>query len=149
MRGKIIRILSFVFILFFAFALTAPVFVKADNPAQGPYGPTTVDTTNSCLAKQEAAAAADKVYFCLFNLTCPKNNALPCWVAYSYNFAQGAVLLLAVGAFIAAGIIYMLSAGDPKRIAMAKRLITGALSGIAVIILGRFFLTRVIGVPWL
>lgn len=48
-----------------------------------------------------------------------------------------------------AGVIYMTSSGNPDRIKTSKKLIMGALTGVAVIVLGRFFLKYVIGVPWL
>jgi hypothetical protein len=90
-----------------------------------------------------------KANYTSFMGSCSEADALTCWIANVFVWAQGAILLLATGSFIAAGLIWMTSTGDPKRLALAKKLITGALSGIAVIVLGRFFLTRVVGVPWL
>lgn len=85
----------------------------------------------------------------VFGKDCPSATAISCWLSEVYSFAQTAVLLLSTGSLVVAGIFYMTSAGDPKRMDFAKRLITGSLSAVAVIVLGRFFLTRVIGVPWL
>ncbi|MDD5693669.1 MAG: hypothetical protein PHU86_04335 [Patescibacteria group bacterium] len=77
------------------------------------------------------------------------SDALTCFVARVWAFSQTAILVLAVAGFVIAGIIYMTSAGNPKQIEMTKKIIIGALSAIAVMILGRFFLTNVVGVPWL
>jgi hypothetical protein len=88
-------------------------------------------------------------YHQLFNLLCPVDRALECWIGAVWTWSQGAILILAVLVVILAGIIYMTSAGSPKQVALAKKLILGALSGVAVIVLGKFFLTTIIGVPWL
>lgn len=90
-----------------------------------------------------------QTYHRLFNLICPSDQALTCWLSAVWGWAQGAVLLLAVGGFITAGVVYMTSAGDPQRTTLAKKIITGSLSAVAVIVLGKFFLTKVIGIRWL
>jgi hypothetical protein len=59
------------------------------------------------------------------------------------------MFILAPVVIVLAGVIYMTSAGNPSRITLAKKLIYGALSGVAVIVLGRFFLTNILGVWWL
>jgi hypothetical protein len=92
------------------------------------------------------------ITFYLFpDLTCSADSALTCWMKQVFEFSQTAILLLATAVIVFAGIIYMTSAGNPKQIELAKRLILGALSGVAVIILGKFFLVSVVGVPtaWL
>jgi hypothetical protein len=75
-------------------------------------------------------------------------NTLTCFTQQVFVFAQGAIIVLAVGAIVAAGIIYMTSGGNPKQIEMAKKLIFGALTAVAVMVLGRLFLTQVVGVAW-
>ena len=75
-------------------------------------------------------------------------NALNGFIKASFSYAQTAVLLLATVVITAAGVIYMSSAGNTKQIELAKKLIIGALSGVAVVILGKFFLQYVVGVPW-
>jgi len=98
----------------------------------------------------DSDGSSTMTYNRIFNILCPNERALECWIGQGVlPWAQGAILLLSIGAFVIAGIIYMTSAGSPKQIEMAKKIIVGALSGIAVMILGRFFLTTVIGVPWL
>lgn len=79
---------------------------------------------------------------------CPAEEALTCWIREVFKFSQTAILLLSTVVIITAGIIYMTSAGNTKQIELAKKLIFGALSGVAVIVLGRFFLTAVVGLPW-
>lgn len=83
------------------------------------------------------------------DLTCKDTEALSCFTGKLFGFAQITILLLSIAAFVVAGIIYMTSAGNPRQIEAAKKIIIGALSAIAVVILGKFFLTNVVGVPWL
>jgi len=100
----------------------------------------------------EPATGPDTIIFKLFpGYSCPASEALTCWVSKVFIWSQGGILVLATAVIIIAGIIYMTSAGNPKQIALSKRLILGALSGVAVMVLGRFFLTVVIGIqlPWL
>lgn len=89
------------------------------------------------------------VYNRLFKTYCKADQALECWTGKVFSWSQTAILILATTVMVGAGIIYMVSAGDPKRIALSKKFMFGALSGVAVIVLGRFFLTKVVGVPWL
>ena len=73
---------------------------------------------------------------------------LTCFTQAVFKFSQIAIIILAVAAIVIAGIVYMTSAGNPKQIEMSKKLILGALTGVAVLILGRLFLTQVVGVAW-
>jgi hypothetical protein len=92
-------------------------------------------------------SASNPSVFRLFpDLSCPDATALTCFTNRIFGFTQIAVLLLSVAAFVIAGIIYMTSGGNPKQIEMAKKIMIGALSAIAVVILGRFFLTKIVGV---
>lgn len=75
-------------------------------------------------------------------------TALSCFVNKVWSFSQTLILILAVTVTIIAGVIYMTSGGNPKRVETAKKLIIGALSAVAVIVLGKFFLEKVVGVPW-
>ncbi len=94
-------------------------------------------------------ASAEAVTFRLFkNFSPDESVALTEYIARVYKWSQGAILVLATAVIIAAGIIYMGSAGNAKQIELSKKLILGALSGVAVIVLGRFFLQYVVGVPW-
>lgn len=83
------------------------------------------------------------------SLSCD-NSAQPltCFTKAIFQFSQVAIIILAVAAIVIAGIIYMTSAGNPKQIEMSKKLILGALTGVAVMVLGRLFLTKVVGVEW-
>jgi len=74
---------------------------------------------------------------------------LSCWMNEVWKFAQTAILLLSVAAFVVAGVLYMTSAGNPKQIEKSKKIMLGALSAVAVIVLGRFFLENVIGIQWI
>ncbi len=94
-------------------------------------------------------AFAETVEFRLFKSLKPDDNeALTAYIAKVFSWSQTAILLLATVVLIAAGIIYMGSAGNSKQIELSKKLMFGALSGVAVIVLGRFFLQYVVGVPW-
>ena len=83
------------------------------------------------------------------DLSCSDTTALSCFVKRVWGWSQTAILTLAIAAFVFAGIIYMTSRGNPKQVESAKKIIIGALSAVAVIILGKFFLTNIVGVPWL
>lgn len=86
----------------------------------------------------------------LFTISgCPSGQELVCWTSKVYGWSQSALLVSAVGAFVIAGIMYMTSGGNPQVIGKSKKIMIGALSGVAIIVLGKFFLTKVIGVPWL
>lgn len=63
-----------------------------------------------------------------------------------FRWSQVAMIFIAGGIFIFAGIVYMTSAGNPNRVALAKRLVTGAVAALIVLFLGMFFLRMVIGV---
>lgn len=80
-------------------------------------------------------------------ISCP-DQPLTCFTQAVFKFSQTAILLLAVAVIVIAGIIYMTSSGNPKQLETAKKLIIGALTGVAVMILGRLFLTQVVGVSW-
>lgn len=86
----------------------------------------------------------------IFGVDCSSAaSPLNCWQQSVFSWAQRAMLVVATVVIIFAGVIYMTSAGNPERVTLSKKLIYGALTGVAVIILGRFFLKYVIGVPWL
>lgn len=98
-------------------------------------------------------ALAEKVTapeFRLFTIsaTCKATDVLSCWIASVFAWSQAAILLLATVVLVVAGIMYMTSAGNTKQIELSKKMIFGALSGVAVIVLGKFFLQFVVGVPW-
>lgn len=98
------------------------------------------------------AADSDTQTYRLFGaVSCPggKDNSLTCFVGEVWRFSQTAILVLSIAVMVIAGIIYMTSAGNPKQIERSKKMIFGALSAVAVMVLGNFFLTRVIGVSWL
>lgn len=79
----------------------------------------------------------------------PREEALGCWINAAFNWATIGLVTSSVASVIAAGIIYMVSMGNPERLKKAKSMIVGAFSGLLVIILAKFFLTTVIGVSWL
>ncbi len=96
------------------------------------------------------AALLEKPTFYLFTVkaSCEDTEVLTCWIASVFSWSQMAILLLSTVVIVLAGIIYMTSAGNERQITLAKKLILGALTGVTVIVLGKFFLTVVIGVPW-
>ena len=85
--------------------------------------------------------------FTVFGQTC-NNTASPieCWVNEVYKWSMWAMYTIAVIAVVFGGILYMTSAGNPQQVGRAKNVILGALTGVAVIILAKFFLTYVLGV---
>lgn len=102
---------------------------------------------NSTAAAGVGSTSTPSTYRLFPALSCPEDTALTCYTNQVFAFSQIAVLLLSVAAFVIAGIIYMTSAGNPKQVEMSKKIMLGALSAIAVIVLGRFFLINVVGVP--
>jgi len=109
-----------------------------------------VITAKCTLDKVATAPVASVSGYRLFpDLKCANGTQpLSCFTQEVFSFSQVAIVVLAVGAIVVAGVIYMTSAGNPKQIELAKKLIFGALTGIAVMVLGRLFLTKVIGVAW-
>ena len=107
--------------------------------------------TSLTLMATPALVFGDDITFRLLGGTCSAATALTCWLKQVFEFSQTAILLLATAVIVFAGITYMTSAGNPKQIELSKKLILGALSGVAVIVLGKFFLVAVVGVPmsWL
>jgi len=110
------------------------------------------DITSAAVTTITAETGSGSVggYRLFRSLSCTDEaQPLTCFTKEVFSFAQIAIIVLAVGAIVIAGIVYMTSAGNPKQIEMAKKLIMGALTGVAVMVLGRLFLTQVIGVEWL
>ena len=68
------------------------------------------------------------------------------WSNKIFSWAQIVIIPVATAIFILAGITYMTSGGNPNRITFAKKLITGAVSAILVLYLGKYFLKIVLGV---
>ena len=95
--------------------------------------------------KNPSSTTADG--FTLFGKKC-NNTASPieCWINEVYNWSKWAMYTIAVLAVIFGGILYMTSAGNPQQVGRAKNVILGALTGVAIIILAKFFLTYVLGV---
>lgn len=65
-----------------------------------------------------------------------------CWISKVWDWATAIIIPLAVIVIVAAGIIYMTSGGNPDRIGLAKKMILGALSGVALLLLARIFLVN-------
>jgi hypothetical protein len=107
-------------------------------------------STARCSLNAAATPATSVGGYRLFaNLSCENSSQpLTCFTKAIFSWSQVAIIVLAVGAIVVAGIIYMTSAGNPKRIETSKKLIMGALTGVAVMVLGRLFLTKVVGVSW-
>lgn len=68
------------------------------------------------------------------------------WSDRVFIWAQLVIIPVSTTIFIFAGITYMTSGGNPNRVAFAKKLITGAVSAILVLYLGKYFLKIVLGV---
>lgn len=106
-------------------------------------------TFASCSIDTIAGIASNGGFRLFPDLLCTEADTLVCWLGKVWDFSQVAILLLATAAIVFGGIIYMTSAGNPKQVAMAKKIIFGALTGVAVMVLGRFFLVNIIGVEWI
>ncbi len=75
-----------------------------------------------------------------------QGGILDCWLGKVFDWATVVVGSIAVVAIMVGGVIYMTSGGNPNQVATAKKIILNALIAAAVIILGKFFLTNVLGV---
>lgn len=85
--------------------------------------------------------------FTLFGKTCNnKPSPIECWIKQIFDWSRVTMYSVALIAIIFGGIVYMTSAGNPQSMARAKKIILGAFTGIAIIILADFFLTYVLGV---
>ena len=69
-----------------------------------------------------------------------------CWIQGVWNWSMLIIIPLATIVLIAAGIIYMTSGGNPDRVSLAKKMIFGALSGLALLVLGKVFLVNILGI---
>lgn len=96
-------------------------------------------------------SAASNMNSIFGQLDCSKfNGTLECWMnapGGAFDWALGIVGSIAVVVIAAGGVIYMTSGGNPDQISKAKKLIFNALIGVAVLVLAKFFLTKIIGVP--
>lgn len=94
-------------------------------------------------------ALADDCGVELFGTCQTDEGCLACWLRQVFDWSLGIILTLSVVIIMLAGFTYMTSTGNPARISTSKKMIWGALTAVAVMVLGRFFLKYVIGVPWL
>lgn len=67
------------------------------------------------------------------------------WIGLVWNWALILLVPSATLVLTVAGVIYMTSEGDSGRMGLAKKLIIGVVSGVAVLILGRLILMVVLG----
>lgn len=68
-----------------------------------------------------------------------------CWISLVWNWAMLILVPLSVLVLSAAGVLYMTSEGDSNRVGLAKKLIIGVVSGVAILVLSKVLLT-IIGV---
>lgn len=68
------------------------------------------------------------------------------WIQVVWAWALAIAIPLSVLIVSAAGVIWMTSEGNPERITLAKRLITGVLSGLGLLILARIVFVNIIGI---
>jgi len=61
-------------------------------------------------------------------------GAMECFVTEAYTFSLGLIGALAFLIIVVGGILYMTSGGNPNRIGTAKKLIWGAVSGVALLL---------------
>lgn len=101
---------------------------------------------NASLGEGSKNAPKSGHYSEIFHKYIPGGSILKTWVNdLVMPWALRIIGTIAVVTVMASGIIYMTSAGDPKRIELAKTLVQNALSGVAIIVMARFFL-RILGV---
>lgn len=89
--------------------------------------------------KASSSSAGAGPFTSMFGKKC---STYECWIELVWNWATAIIVPLAVIVIVAAGIIYMTSGGNPDRIGLAKKMIFGALSGVALLLLARVFLVN-------
>jgi len=99
------------------------------------------------LGEESKAPSKSGYYSNLFHKYLDSNSTLKSWTNIVFNWSLGIIGTIAVVLVSIAGIMYMTSAGNPDQIAKAKKLMLQALTGVAVIVLAKFFLT-LLGTPW-
>lgn len=81
----------------------------------------------------------------LFHKYIPAGSMLKTWVNdLVMPWALGIIGTIAVVSLMAAGVMYMTSAGNTKQLDLAKTIMKNALSGVAIIVMAKFFL-RILG----
>ena len=68
--------------------------------------------------------------------TCSYNE----WIQQVWGWAMGVAFALSVFMLVAAGILWSTSGGNPDKIGVARKMILGVLSGVALLVLARVFL---------
>jgi hypothetical protein len=68
-----------------------------------------------------------------------------CWIEKVWAWATMIMLPLSIIMLIGAGALYATSAGNPDKISLAKKIIIGVLSGLALIVLARVLLINFVG----
>jgi hypothetical protein len=69
------------------------------------------------------------------------------WFNLGWQWVAIVVVPLSGVMLVWAGFLWMTSAGDPEKIGTAKKIITGVVSGILLLVLARVFIVNVIGLP--
>jgi hypothetical protein len=86
------------------------------------------------LNKAGAAMTFDSL---IFGGTCSNYE---CWIGKVWDWSMTIMIPLSVLVLSVAGILYMLSEGDSNKVALAKRLVIGVVSGVSLLILAKFIL---------
>lgn len=94
----------------------------------------------------ETPASWTGKFVSMFNCTGGTCDTYEEWIQVVWAWALTIAIPLSVLILSAAGVIWMTSEGNPERITLAKRLITGVLSGLGLLILARIVLVNIIGI---
>lgn len=133
-------ILAVVFLLAVV-AVSGPVFAAID--AGGGGSATTEEQYYGLTPGSDQGTLSQPTWKTVFSgEECSDYN---CWVGKVWNWAMVIMIPLSVLIFTAAGVIYTISEGDSKRIELAKRMITGVVSGIGLLVLSRVLLLFIFG----
>lgn len=118
---------------FLSFSLSLPVVAAA---------PSVPDTKKVNIGSGEFSSIFD---FKKDSVPC---KTYQCWIKKVWSWSTVVMIPLSVIMLIWAGVLFATSGGNPDRISLAKKIILGVVSGIALIVLTRVLLLDIIGVDY-
>ncbi len=123
----------------------APANYPSVNPNPSPSAGVTPQKPHEAF-QYETPASWTGDFVSMFNCTGGVCDTYEDWIQVVWAWALTIAIPLSVLILSAAGVIWMTSEGNPERITLAKRLITGVLSGLGLLILARIVLVNIIGI---
>lgn len=79
---------------------------------------------------------------------CTGDGTLACWLVLAFAWASNILGAIAVAMIAIGGIMYMTAGANPDNTSKAKSIVSNALAGVGLVILAKFFISKVLGAPW-